>query len=152
MHVILTQNHPNLGSKFNMVKVKPGYYRNYLFPNGLATLATPKLIKHYEKLREKIVVMERVKKEKAEEIKKKIEGIILHFQRKATAKKKLYGSIGEKEIIEEIKKQAGLELEKENIKIKDHIKSIGEFDVTIELDPEKNVAAVIKVKVEALAQ
>ncbi|MBI2464017.1 50S ribosomal protein L9 [Candidatus Peregrinibacteria bacterium] len=152
MEVILTQNLSNLGTKFSLVKVKPGYYRNYLFPKGLAMIATPKLMKHYEKLREKIVVTERLKKEKAEEIKKKLEGIVLHFQRKATGKNKLYGSIGEKEIIAEIKKQAELELEKENIKMKEHIKSLGEFNVTIELDQQREISAVVKVKVEAISQ
>ncbi len=146
MKVILKERVPNLGQKWDMVTVKAGYARNYLLPQNLADVATPGLIKKAEGL-----AAERMKKMEelianAKETATKLEGLELVFKMKAKGKK-LYGSIAEKDIVEGLAEQHKAEVSKDMVKMKEHLKTVGEHKVTIHLTEE--VDAELNVKVEA---
>lgn len=146
MKVILKTRVQNLGYKWDIVTVKNGYARNFLIPQKLAEPATPALIKKAEKL-----IEERMKKleeviAKAKEIAEKLKGIELLYTMKAK-EDKLYGSIAEKDIVDSIKADHKIEINKDMVDMKDHIKTIGSHKVKIKL--AEGVTAQISVKVEA---
>jgi large subunit ribosomal protein L9 len=146
MKVILKTRVPNLGYEWDVVTVKDGYARNFLLPKKLADIATPKLIKVAEKRME-----ERVKKMEelvtsAKEVAEKLAKVELLFKKKARGTK-LYGSITEKDIQAALKKEHKLEIEKDAIRMKEHLKELGDHKVTINL--AEGVEAVLKVTIEA---
>lgn len=145
MKVILKKRVANLGHEWDIVIVKDGYARNYLLPQKLADIATPKRVEIAEKRME-----ERVKKmdelvASAKETAEKLAKIELTFKKKARGTK-LYGSIAEKDIHEALKKEHKLDVSKDAIRMKEHLKEIGEHKVTIHL--AEGVEAKIKVSIE----
>ena len=145
MKVILKKRVPNLGQAWDVVEVKNGYARNYLLPQLLAEMATPALIKRAE-----LQLAKRTKKAEelianAQETAKKMNAIVLTFKEKAK-EDKLYGSIAEKDIADALVSEHKLEVSKEMVKMKEHIKTVGEHIVNIHLS--EKVDAKIKVIVE----
>jgi len=146
MEVILTRNVDKLGKRGDVKNVKDGYYRNFLSPKGLAFVATPARLKWAEGLQaESIKAKEEVAK-KAEEYKKTLEKITLIFEAKTTDKDTLYGSIGEKELIAELEKQAKISLDKKQLELKEAIKTVGEHVVKVKLSDDVNVNLKVEVK------
>ena len=146
MKVILKKRIPNLGHEWDMVTVKSGYGRNYLLPQNLADLATPALIKKAEmNSKERVQKMEETMAN-AKQMIEKLSKITLHFKMKAKGKK-LYGSVTEKDIVDSLLKDHKIELSKEMIKMKEHLKTLGDHKVKIHL--AEGVEATVGVKVEA---
>lgn len=148
MKVILKTRVPNLGLEWDIVTVKDGFARNFLLPKRLADIATPALI---EAARKKAA--ERVKKMEelvanAKETAQKLAKVELTFKKK-TKGKKLYGSISEKDIQALLAQEHKLDVSKDAIHMKEHIKELGEHKVIIHL--VEGVEAAIKVTVEAEA-
>jgi len=146
MKVILKKRIPNLGHEYDVITVKDGYARNYLLPHKLAAVATPALIKNAEKKAE-----DRVKKmgeiiTAAKESAEKLNKISIKFKKKAKGEK-LYGSISEKDIIEAIKKEGKMELDKDVVKMNEHLKTVGDHKVKLHL--ADGVEVEISVKIEA---
>lgn len=145
MKVILKTRVPNLGLEWDVVSVKDGYARNFLLPRRLADIATPALIEASQKK-----VAERVKKMEelvanAKETAQKIAKIQLKFVQK-TKGKKLYGSITEKDLQEKLASEHKLEISRDAIHMKGHLKELGDHKVTIHL--AEGVDASLKVTVE----
>ena len=146
MEVVLIQDVPKLGHAHDLVKVRPGYARNFLLPQGKAALATPALVVRAQK-----VQAERVKKlqevlAQAKELAEKLKGVTLTFKKKVQGEK-LYGSIGIKDVVEALKKSEKLEVPKDAVKIAHPIKTLGDHSVTLHL--AEGVDAKVAVKVEA---
>jgi len=145
MQVIFTQN---VGSaKTDDIKnVKSGYAR-YLLRYNYAVIATPELIAEAEKRQaEKIKVLAEVKA-KAQEVANNLKDITLEFTEKAK-EDHLYGSVNEVMIAEKLLEIAKIEVKKEQVKLKSHIKTTGEHKVTIHLAEEVN--ATVKIVITAL--
>jgi large subunit ribosomal protein L9 len=146
MKVILTTRVANLGHPWEVKEVKKGYAMNFLFPQNLATPATPQLLKRAEKLQtERVKKMEEMK-ENAAEMAKKMKDLVLNFKQKAQGEK-LYGSIAEKDVVDALLDQHKMELEKGMVKMKEHIKTLGEHSVKLHLAEGTDVE--VKVVVEA---
>lgn len=146
MKVILKTRIPNLGYEWDVVTVKDGYARNFLLPQKMAEPATPQRIRKAEKFME-----ERVRKMEelvanAKETAEKLSSIQLYFKKKARGNK-LYGSISEKDIVDALKKDHKVEVEKDAVIMKEHLKELGEHKVIIHL--AEGVESPIKVKIEA---
>jgi large subunit ribosomal protein L9 len=145
MKVVLKKRVPKLGEEWDVITVKDGYAQNYLFPLKLATPATPALLKTSEKVRaERMKKLEEVIKN-AKELAEKLKGVVLTFKKK-TKGEKLYGSITEKDLIESLKNQEKIEVSREMIKMKEHIKTLGDHKVTLHL--AEGVETGIKVVIE----
>jgi len=141
MEVILNQDHP-LGKAGSIVKVKDGFARNFLIPNGLAVPATPANLKKLEQLRQKkILELERAKKE-AMVLKEKLDNFSLTIPVLVQEEDKLYGSITAKDIAAALEEE-GFSLDKDMIMLEEPIKSLGIYEVFIKLHPE--IMAKIKV-------
>ncbi len=146
MNVILTQDIEKLGEAGDVVKVKPGYGRNYLLPRGMAMLATDGRVKELEHKRR--VVDDRVRKEVAGHrlVAEQLEGLTLEFEVKVGEEGKLFGSVTNVDIAGRLEEQ-GFKLDRRKIELKEPIKQLGEYEVTLRLHHE--VTARIRVKVVA---
>lgn len=145
MQILLNKDVKNLGYRGDLVAVKPGYFRNYLLPKGLAQVATAKLLELAEMRNEKKLLQKKELLEKAKQALKKLKDLKVIVKAKVTKTGKLYGSISEKKVIEAIKEVANIELEKEYIKM-DPIRELGEHKATIDLgeDLEQKITVVIE--------
>ena len=142
------QNVVKLGRKGDLKNVKDGYFRNFLYPKGLATVPTKPLLKWAEGVR-KLIMKEREEIVKqANAIKEQLEKNPYTIIVKTTDKDTLYGSIGEKEIVDLLAKEAKVKLEKKQIELKENIKKVGKYKINIELSEE--VKAAITLEIAAL--
>ena len=145
MNVILLDNVENLGRIGDLVKVKPGYGRNYLLPQGKAALATPENMKAIEARRAEL------EKAAAEELATArtragtIDGMELVVPANAGSEGKLFGSVGPVDIAEAFA-AVQVEVQRSEIRMPDGpIHEVGEFAVGVHLHPEVN--AEVKVRV-----
>ena len=99
MKVILTSTIKKLGIIGDIVNVKPGYARNYLFPNNMALRENKKNIEHYENLKDEMKKNDNIMLENAKKLIEDIKKIQITFSKEADEKDQLYGSISKKEIL-----------------------------------------------------
>jgi ribosomal protein L9 len=104
MKVILTTNIKKLGKIGELVDVKVGYARNFLFPNKMALRENAKNLEYFQKIKEEIKINENKKVEEAKKTIEKIKNLKFEFNKEADEKDQLYGSITKKEIISFLKK------------------------------------------------
>lgn len=133
MKVILKQDVKGQGKKGDLVNVSDGYARNFLFPRNLAVEANAQAMS--EKANKDSAEAFRLAEEKAaaEAKKAKIDGKTLKIVGKAGQSGKLFGSITAKEIVEVLKTQYGLEVDKKKISLRSEIKTFGTFECDVKL-------------------
>ena len=145
MNVILLENVENLGSIGDLVKVKPGYGRNYLLPQGKAALATPENMKEIEARRAEL---EKAAAEELAAAKKRAgtnEGMELVIQANAGPEGKLFGSVGPIDIADAFE-QVQVEVERSEIRMPEGpVQELGEFQVGVHLHPEIDVDITVRV-------
>lgn len=148
IHVILSEDVPSLGEAGAVVKVKPGYARNYLLPQGKAILATKGKLQEVE--HHKRVIAERVARETKtlEALKSALEKAQLQVQMQAGEEGKLFGSVTSAAIAELLAAQ-GFEIDRRKIALADPIKEVGEHTVPIKL--RGSIVANVKLTVVAAA-
>ncbi len=132
MQVILTQDVDNLGKAGELVTVKPGYGRNYLVPNGFAVSAT---VRNKNRLdHEKAVIERKVAKERASatEIANRLNVMTLQFERMVGEDEKLFGSVTNRDIAEQLKK-AGVEIDHRWIQLDQAVKALGKYETVVRL-------------------
>lgn len=145
MNVILLENVENLGGIGDMVKVKPGYGRNFLLPQGKAALATAANIKAIEARR---VELEKAAADELSSAKvraKSIEGLEVVIPANAGSEGKLFGSVGPLDITEAL---AGIQVEVERAEVRmpdGPINELGDFAVGIHLHSEVNAEITVRV-------
>jgi large subunit ribosomal protein L9 len=144
MDVILLERIEKLGSIGDVVKVKNGYARNFLLPNGKALRANESNRKVFESNRERIEATNAERRSAAETESKDIDGITVQLIRQASNTGQLYGSVSARDLAELLEAE-GHKVAKNQIVLDRPIKSIGLQDVRIALHPE--VSVTIKVNV-----
>lgn len=148
MEIILMDKVANLGNLGDVVKVKQGYARNYLIPQGMAKRATKTNIAEFE---QKKAELERVAGEKlaaAQARAAKLEGFVLQLAQKAGVDGRLFGSVGNADIAEGLQAQ-GHEVSKAEVRLPEGpFKMIGEYDVTLALHTDVTVDIKIVVTPE----
>jgi large subunit ribosomal protein L9 len=139
MEIILKQDIANLGNKDEVVIVKNGYARNYLIPNGMATVATESAKKVLAENTKQRAHKEAKVKADAEAIAKKLEGIKLTIGAKTSTTGKIFGSVNTIQIAEALTEK-GFDIDRRNILIaEDHVKEIGNYTADIKLHREVKV-------------
>lgn len=147
MNVILLDNVENLGSIGDLVKVKPGYGRNFLLPQGKAALATPANMKAIESRRAELEQAAATELATAKKRAASINGTELVITANAGSEDKLFGSVGPIDIAEAFE-AVQIEVQRSEIRMPDGpIHELGEFPIGVHLHPEVN--AEIKVRVVA---
>ena len=144
MRVILTTNIKKLGKIGELVNVKEGYARNFLFPNNMALRENKKNLEHYDKIKEEVKIKEDKKLQDAKQIIEKIKNLNIEFNREADEKDQLYGSISKKEIINYLKEN-GIIIHSDDIAMKNSLRTIGEHEVVV--SPYIDMTYTITVKV-----
>jgi len=146
MKVILKQDVEKLGKAGDVVKVAPGYGRNYLIPGRFAVEATPGNVKITEMERVSQARRDHREKESAALLAREIVKITVHIRRKAGEGGSLYGSVTAIDIADFLITHK-IDIDKRKIQLEDPIKTVGEYEVPIRLHRE--VTVPIKVVVEA---
>ena len=154
MDVILLERIERLGQIGDVVKVKPGYARNFLLPSRKALRATEENKKRFESQRAQIEANNLQRREEAEKIKGKVDGLKVVVIRQASETGILFGSVSSRDIAEGVTK-AGFTVERRQVILDKPIKTLGLHDVRVALHPEvivKVIANVAKSEDEAVAQ
>ena len=142
MELLLREDVDNLGLRGELVKVRPGYGRNYLLPRGLAVQATAANVKAITKQREAFLKKAAADKSAAEGQSALLQSLSLEFARKVGEHGVLYGSVTSMDIAEAIAAK-GFEIDRRKIQLAEPIKEIGEFEIPVKLHRE--VIATLKV-------
>ena len=132
MQIILTQDVANLGKAGELVSVRPGYGRNYLVPRGFAVSAT---VRNKNRLdHDRAVIERKVEKERATatEIATRINGMTLQFERMVGEDEKLFGSVTNRDIADQLKK-ANVDIDHRTIALEHPIKALGKYEVPVRL-------------------
>jgi large subunit ribosomal protein L9 len=148
LHVLLRENVPALGRIGEVVRVRPGYARNYLMPRKLAVEATPDNVRLMERKRSRVEAEE---KQREADISARIEAlgkITLSVVEKADATGTLYGSVGPALIVKLLSK-AGVSAEEKDIRLEEPIKSVGTHEIPIHVYGEHYASVQIVVEAEA---
>lgn len=146
MKVILNENIETLGHIGDIVKVAPGYARNYLLPKKLAVVATDKNAKALEHAKRQMAYKKNKALEAAKIIGAKLDALAINLAHKAGEEGKLFGAVTNMEIAAFLKSN-GFEIDRKSIVLADTIKHTGEFTATVKLHPE--VTATLKITVTA---
>lgn len=152
MELLLKEDVEHLGVRGDVVKVRPGYGRNYLLPRGLAIQATPGNVKQIELQRRALLKKEATERDTATQQAELVKELTLEFARKVGEHGLLYGSVTSMDIAEAFAAK-GFEVDRRKIQLKDPIKEPGEYDVPVKLHREvtTNVKVVVKNEEEAAA-
>jgi len=145
--VLLREDIDNLGGRGEIVKVKAGYARNYLLPQGFATLATKGNVKQIDQEREALLKRAAVEKATADAQRDQMASISLTFERKSGDHGQLFGSVTSMDIAEALQAK-GYEIDRRRIALKDAIKETGEYTVNVKLHREVTLAVPVKVTAE----
>ena len=148
MKVILLDNIKGVGKKDDVINASDGYARNFLFPKKLAVEANAENMSKLNNKKEAANYKKDVEKQNAEELAKKIKGIMLKIRVKAGENGKIFGGVTAKEISENLKEQYNILIDKKKIELKDTIKTLGEFNITIKLFE----GVIANLKVEVISQ
>ena len=147
MQVILKEDVINLGYKDDVVTVKSGYGRNYLIPQGKAVIATPSALKVLaDNMKQRAHKLAKIKAD-AVELAAKLEGVSLTIGAKASTTGKIFGSVNNIQIAESLA-NAGFEIDRKIIYIKEAIKEVGSYKAVLKLHKEVNVEIPFEVVAE----
>jgi len=146
MKVILKQNVESLGKAGDLIKVADGYARNFLVPKGLAAEANSRNLKVFEHEKQRILQQAEKIQKQAEETALRLSAVTCTIARRVGEQRKLFGSVGAKDIEEALVAQ-GIEIDKKSVLLDEPIRALGEFPVRIKLSA--GVTGEIKVVVVA---
>jgi large subunit ribosomal protein L9 len=133
MQIILMEKVVNLGQLGDVVKVKDGYARNFLIPQGKAKRATDTNLKEFEARRAELEKQQAAQLAQAQERAQKLEGLMVQIAQKAGPDGKLFGSVSNVDIVEALKAQ-GFEVSKSDVRMpQGPIKQIGDHSIVLAL-------------------
>ena len=145
MKVILLQDVPKIGKKDQLLEVKEGYARNFLFTKKLAVEATPANIKELQ--RQEKIRADKAAEQKAEAVAigEKLKEITVTIQTKCGAGGKLFGAVTNKEIAEQLEKSTGIKIDRRKIHLDENIKTLGTYRPMVKLHPDVHVELAVKI-------
>lgn len=145
MKVILLEDVKSVGKKGELVNASDGYAKNFLFPKKLAVEATKSNLNDFELKQKAEAKRKKEELEQAQNMAKELENKTVTVKVKTGENGKLFGSVTNKEVAEEIVKQTGLNIDKKKVSIGDPIKMVGERTAVIKLHPKVSAEITIKI-------
>jgi large subunit ribosomal protein L9 len=145
MQIILQEDVEKLGNRGDVVTVKPGYARNFLLPHKLAIEATAGNMKALERIRGSLAKKTATELDAAKKQAELLTGVSLKFTRKTGENDQMFGSVTTADIADGLKAQ-GFEVDKRQIQLKDAVKALGEYPVTVKVF--RDITAEIKIHVD----
>ena len=152
IEVMLMDNVKKLGKAGEIVKVAPGYARNYLFTKGLAAVATEAAKRRLKKLEAERAARAAEEKKAALEVAKKLEKLEITVSAPTTDGKKLYGAVGITDILAAIEANRGVKVERGQLELDDALRNVGEYEPVIDLGHGVTVKFKITILDEAAPQ
>jgi large subunit ribosomal protein L9 len=144
MEIILLERVERLGIIGDVVRVKPGFARNFLLPQGKALRATKENRSHFDQQKAHIEADNIKHRDEAQKVASKLEGTVLTVLRQAGQNNQLYGSVSAKDISETFKAE-NTDVDRQQIKIDHPIKMLGLHEVRLYLHPEVHIKITINV-------
>jgi large subunit ribosomal protein L9 len=135
IQLILTQAVAKLGQSGDLVSVRPGFARNYLVPQGLATFATQNNLRMVEKHRQRLKQLEEARRADLQNLAAQLAQRSLTIEANANAEGHLYGSVNADQIAESLRKE-GFPIQAENVRIEGPLKELGLYSIKIQLASE----------------
>ncbi|MCL2619110.1 MAG: 50S ribosomal protein L9 [Defluviitaleaceae bacterium] len=148
MKVILLENVQGVGKKGDLINASDGHARNYLLPRKIAVEATKANMHELETKRKAKEHKDQLELDAARELAASIEGKPISIKVRMGENGKLFGSVTNKEISEELKSQHGLDIDKKRISLSEPIKTSGEKTADIKLHPKVTAALKINISEE----
>lgn len=145
MKVILQQDVKGTGKQGQILEVADGYARNFLLPKNLALAATSGNLTNAVHKKENENKRKEKEKQDALDLAARLNAFSIEIKTKTGESGRLFGSVTSKEIVEAVKIQQNLTLDKRKVELKEPIKALGEYVLTVKLHPE--VAARLQVRV-----
>lgn len=145
MKVVFLKDVARVGRAGEVKEVADGYAKNFLFPKKLALPATPSSIKMAEAQLKKEDQEQQRHAEELVEVARQLEGLSLDFKMKVMEEGRLYGSIRDTQIAEELKRLTGIDIERTRIELLEPIRQLGSYELTIRLG--RDLAPKVKVVV-----
>lgn len=146
VQLILRDDVPNLGKIGDVVRVKPGYARNYLLPRGLAVEASPKNLRVLEHQKRVIAAKADREHKSAEASAKRLDGLQITVRARAGEEGRLFGSVTNMDV-ERLLADKGFQVERRRIVLDDPIKQLGTYPITVQVG--RAVRATVQLTVEA---
>jgi large subunit ribosomal protein L9 len=144
--IILTENVPGLGAEADVLKVRRGYARNYLLPCGKAHEVTPATLRQLDALKQKRAEREARELNEAEELARRIGKARITFTLETGETGKAFGSITAQDIVNRLKNEVGVEIDRHKILLERPIKDTGEHEIAIKLHHDVTAQFVFQVK------
>jgi len=132
MQLVLTEDVPNLGRQGDVVEVKPGYGRNYLLPNGLATVPSEHNLRLLERYKQRVSAAREARIADLRALAEQIQRVTVTIEANANEEGHLYGSVGAPEIVQALKAQ-NLNLDPEMVRLEGPIKECALYAVKLNL-------------------
>ncbi len=148
-NILLREDVDHLGGRGEIVKVRAGYARNFLLPQGKASLATKGNVKQVEAERSALLRKAAVEISTAQAQAEQMKGISLSFERKAGEEGLLFGSVTSMDVAEALKAK-GYDIDRKKITLKDAIKVTGEYTVPVKLHREVVLNVPVSVTAEGV--
>lgn len=142
LSVLLLEDSEHLGHVGDIVDVKPGYARNFLFPTGTACPVTPAALRQVERAKERAAETRRKRAAQLADQAEQLEGLSLTLEQRASEEGHLFGSVGTGTIVE-VLKEKGVAVDEKQVGLEHPIKELGIYNVPIQLD--KKTTAEIRV-------
>ena len=149
MKVILLEKIQNLGELGNVVTVKPGYARNFLFPQGKAKVANEENLKYYEERKAELAKRAEDLKAQAQILADQLKDVTLLITRKAMDEGKLYGSVTTLDIAQALQEK-GHEISRNQVHLVDAIRELGEYQAILILHPDISTEVNVSVQSESV--
>jgi large subunit ribosomal protein L9 len=144
MQIILLERVENLGQMGDVVKVKPGFARNFLLPRAKALRATKENISHFEAQKKVLEADNLKKKGEAEKVSKKMDGLKVAIIRQASETGQLYGSVSARDIADAVAAK-GFKTSKDQVRMDRAYKLLGLYPIRVTLHPEVSVEVTINI-------
>ncbi len=145
IQVVLQEDVEHLGTSGDVVRVKPGYARNFLYPRGLAARATSGNLARVEELKAKAAERQRELNAEAEQLKAKLEAVSIKITRQVGEENKMYGSVTTRDIEEAYESAHGLKFDRRKLELAEPIRALGLSEVLLRL--HGGVVATLRVEV-----
>jgi large subunit ribosomal protein L9 len=144
--IILTENIPGLGAEADVVKVRRGYARNYLLPQGKAYEVTKQSLRQLDNLKAKRAAREAAELNEAEDLARRIGKLRVTFTLETGETGKAFGSITAQDLVKRLKNEIGHEIDRHRLVLDHPIKTTGEHEVPIKLHHDVTAKFVFQVK------
>lgn len=148
MKVLLRDDVSGVGHKGDLCDVSDGYARNFLFPRGLAMRATEGVDAQAEGMRRARAIRDAQDREAAEDIAKTLVSKVLTITARASDEGRLFGSIASADVAQAVVDQTGVELDRRQVVLDDHLKDVGTHTVMVRLHADVEFPLTVEVNAE----